>query len=408
MPDRSTPTAPSAGQNPTGSPQTVPPSRLPRAVWVLGVVSLFTDISSEMVQSLLPLFLVGSLGVSVSIVGLIEGMAQATALIGKVFSGVLSDWIGRRKGLTVAGYTLSALTKPIFALASSAGWIVTGRFLDRVGKGLRDAPRDALLADLVPSGQRGAAFGLRQALDTVGAVIGPLTATALMILWAGDFRAVFWVAVIPAWLAVLLMMAGVQETRPIATAAPIGLPIDRARLARLTPAFWRVVGIGAMASLARFSDAFLVLRAQQAGIAAAWVPLVMVAMNLVYAATAYPAGWLADRLGPRRLLGAGLILLVVADALLASATDGRAVLAGVLLWGAHMGLTQGLLAAMVADAAPEDLRGTAYGMFNLSAGIALLVASSLAGQLWDHWGAGTTFWIGAGFAALTLVMLKRR
>jgi len=371
---------------------------------VLGFVSLLMDVSSEMIHSLLPLFLVGSLGVSVLVVGLIEGLAESTALICKVFSGALSDYLGRRKGLAVLGYAMGAFTKPVFALAGGVGAVVAARFIDRVGKGIRGAPRDALLADVAPPGARGAAFGLRQSLDTVGAFVGPLLATALMLLWANDFRAVFWVAVIPGVLAVGLLLVGVREA-PRAAGSRRTNPIRREALARLGTDYWRVVVIGAVFTLARFSEAFLVLRAQQLGVAAAWVPLVMVAMNLVYAATAYPFGRLSDRVDHRRLLAAGLVVLVAADLVLASAADWRLLLAGVALWGVHMGITQGLLAAMVADTAPADLRGTAYGFFNLLGGVALLVSSALAGLLWDRLGPAFTFYAGAGFALLTLLGL---
>ena len=382
-----------------------PRPALPAGVWVLGFVSLLMDVSSEMIHSLLPLFLVGTLGLSVLAVGVIEGIAEATALIVKVFSGALSDGLGRRKGLAVLGYAMGALSKPVFALATGAGLVVAARFVDRVGKGIRGAPRDALLADITPPAIRGAAFGLRQSLDTVGAFLGPLLATALMLLWANDLRAVFWVAVIPAVLAVLLLVVGVREPPRPPGVKPVN-PIRREALRRLGPAYWQVVAIGALFMLARFSEAFLVLRAPQVGIAAAWVPLVMVAMNLVYAATAYPFGTLSDRMDHRRLLAAGLVVLIAADLLLASAEGWPLLLAGVALWGVHMGMTQGLLAAMVADTAPADLRGTAYGFFNLLSGIAMLAASVIAGLLWDRLGSAVTFYAGAGFAAVTLLGLR--
>jgi MFS family permease len=378
--------------------------RLPAGVWVLGFVSLLMDISSEMVHSLLPLFLVGTLGVSVLAVGIIEGIAESTALVSKVFSGALSDFLGRRKGLAVLGYAMGALAKPVFAMATGVGAVVAARFVDRVGKGIRGAPRDALLANITPPGMRGAAFGLRQSLDTVGAFVGPMLATALMLAWADDFRAVFWVAVVPGGLAVLLLAVGIREAPRPAAARPVN-PIRREALARLGGAYWQVAAIGAVFTLARFSEAFLVLRAQQVGIAAAWVPLVMVAMNVVYAASAYPFGKLADTTSRRRLLALGLVVLVASDLVLATAAGWPLLLAGVALWGVHMGMTQGLLAAMVADTAPEDLRGTAFGFFNLLAGVAMLVSSALAGLLWDSLGSAFTFYAGAGFAALTLLGL---
>ena len=384
-----------------------PLRRIPTGVWVLGFVSMLMDISSEMIHSLLPLFMVGSLGASAFAVGLIEGLAESTALIVKVFSGVLSDHLGRRKGLALFGYALGALTKPLFAIAPSTGIVLTARLLDRVGKGVRGAPRDALVADIAPPEVRGAAFGLRQSLDTVGAFLGPLLAVGLMLLWANDFRAVFWVAVIPGLLAVALLFFGVREP-PRRAGGKGSNPIRRDNLKRLSGAYWWVVGVGAVFTLARFSEAFLVLRAQQGGIAVALVPLVMVAMNVVYAASAYPFGKLSDRMSHRTLLAAGLVLLIAADLVLAMGAHWTTVLAGVALWGVHMGMTQGLLATMVADTAPADLRGTAFGFFNLVSGVAMLVASVVAGLLWDRLGASFTFHAGAAFSALALLGLLRR
>ncbi len=375
--------------------------QIPSGVWVLGFVSLLMDISSEMIHSLLPLFLVTALGVSAFTVGLIEGAAEATALIVKVFSGALSDYLGKRKGLAVVGYALGALTKPFFALATGAGLVITARLLDRVGKGIRGAPRDALVADLVSPEMRGAAFGLRQSLDTVGAFVGPLLAVALMLLWANDFRAVFWVAVVPGALAVLLLVVGVREPASTAQGKRTN-PIRRENLARLSASYWWVVLIGAVFTLARFSEAFLVLRAQQSGVALALVPLVMVAMNLVYAACAYPFGKLSDRMSHTQLLAWGLVVLVAADLVLAASSHWVVVLSGVALWGVHMGMTQGLLATMVADTDPADLRGTAYGFFYLVSGLAMLVASGLAGWLWDQYGAAYTFYAGAIFSVAAL------
>jgi MFS family permease len=379
-------------------------SRLPAGIWVLGFVSLLMDLSSEMIHSLLPLFMVTVLGTSVFMVGLIEGIAEATALIVKVFSGALSDYIGRRKGLALFGYALGAASKPLFALANGMGLLVGARFLDRIGKGLRGAPRDALVADIAPPAQRGAAFGLRQALDTVGAFAGPLLATALMLLWAGDFRAVFWAACLPAVLCVLLLAVGVKEPARPATHERRN-PLRTQALRRLGRGYWWIVALGAVFTLARFSEAFLVLRAQQLGVPLALVPLVMVAMSGVYAASAYPFGKLSDRMSHRLLLALGLVVLIVADLLLGLAQAWPLALAGVLLWGLHMGMTQGLLAAMVAEVAPADLRGTAFGVFNLLSGLAMLVSSLLAGALWDALGPAATFYAGAGFCALTLLGL---
>ena len=384
-----------------------PRPSLPSGIWVLGFVSLLMDISSEMIHALLPLFMVGTLGMSVALVGLLEGLAEATALILKVFSGVISDWFGKRKPLAVLGYGLGAATKPLFALATGPGMIFTARLLDRVGKGIRGAPRDALVADIAPPEQRGAAFGLRQSLDTVGAFLGPLLAVGLMLVWANDFRAVFAVAIIPAVLCVLLLVLGVQEPeRP--AGAPRVNPISRTNLKRLPRAYWWVVGVGAVFTLARFSEAFLVLRAEQVGIALALVPLVMVAMNAVFSVTAYPFGKLSDRVSHRRLLLAGLAVLVLADVVLAASTHWTGLLLGVALWGVHMGMTQGLLAAMVADTAPADLRGTAYGFFNLMSGLAMLAASVVAGLLWQYWGPAWTFGAGAMFSAVAMAALRWR
>jgi MFS family permease len=378
--------------------------QIPKGIWVLGFVSLLMDISSEMIHSLLPLFMVTTLGTSVFAVGIIEGLAEATALIVKVFSGILSDYIGKRKGLAVFGYALGALTKPLFAVASGTGIVLTARLLDRIGKGVRGAPRDALVADITPPHLRGAAFGLRQALDTVGAFLGPLLAVGLMLLWANDFRAVFWVAVIPGMLAVTLLFFGIQEPERSKFEKRIN-PIRRASLQRLSNSYWWVVAIGAIFMLARFSEAFLVLRGLQAGIPIALTPLVMVAMNVIYAVSAYPFGKLSDRVSHSWLLAFGLIVLIAADLVLAHSNHWSTLLAGIALWGIHMGMTQGLLAAMVADTAPADLRGTAYGFFNLMSGLAMLVASGLAGFVWDRFGAATTFYAGAVFCLLALVGL---
>ena len=368
---------------------------------------MLMDISSEMIHSLLPLFMVTTLGASAFAIGVIEGLAESTALIVKVFSGVLSDYLGKRKGLALFGYALGALTKPLFALAPTTGVVLGARLLDRVGKGIRGAPRDALVADITPPQFRGAAFGLRQSLDTVGAFLGPLIAVGLMLLWANDFRAVFWVAVVPGLMAVALLLVGVREPKRHDGELKTN-PITRANLARLSKAYRWVVIIGAVFTLARFSEAFLVLRAQQGAIPLALVPLVMVAMNLVYAASAYPFGKLSDRMSHGKLLAMGLVVLIAADLVLASGTGWPTLLVGVGLWGVHMGMTQGLLAAMVADTAPADLRGTAYGFFNLVSGLAMLLASSVAGLLWDRLGAPSTFLAGAAFSVAALIGIACR
>lgn len=380
-------------------------NQIPQGIWVLGLVSMFMDISSEMIHSLLPLFMVTTLGASAVAVGVVEGLAESTAMIVKVFSGALSDYFGKRKWLALLGYGLGALSKPLFALAPVMGVVLTARVIDRIGKGIRGAPRDALVADIAPAHLRGAAFGLRQSLDTVGAFLGPLIGVGLMVLWASDFQRVFWVAVIPAVVAVALLFFGVREPDRATTEKRTN-PISRANLARLDRAYWQVVLIGAIFTLARFSEAFLVLRAQQGGMALALVPLVMVAMNVLYAASAYPFGKLSDRMSHSTLLMLGLGVLIIADLVLASSNHWGVVLAGVAIWGVHMGMTQGLLAAMVAHTAPADLRGTAYGFFNLVSGIAMLVASVVAGVLWDQLGAAFTFYAGAVFCALAMLALR--
>lgn len=376
---------------------------IPRGVWVLGAVSMCMDLSSELVHSLLPLYMAASLGASMLTIGVIEGIAESIALIVKVFSGVISDLFRRRKPLVVLGYGIAALTKIVFPLATTLPWVVTARFADRVGKGIRGAPRDALIADLSPAEVRGASFGLRQALDTVGGIGGPLLAIGAMAWFANDFRAAFWIAVIPAFICVALLVAGVKEPdRPPADDE------EKTRLLwsgvkRMPARYWIVVGIAAVLTLARFSEAFLVLRAQSVGLAVGVAPWVMVVMSVVYAGASYPAGSAADRGGGPALLSAGLAALVAADLVLANAANGGLVYAGAALWGLHMGLTQGLLAALVAASAPAEMRGTAFGVFNLACGILLLVASALAGWLWDAFGPRFTFYAGAAFALVAWI-----
>jgi MFS family permease len=378
---------------------------IPSGVWALGFVSMLMDVSSEMIHALLPIYLVTVLGTSMVTVGFIEGIAEATASITKIFSGALSDWLGKRKLLAVLGYGLAAFTKPVFPLAPSVSWLIGARFVDRVGKGIRGAPRDALVADIAPAHLRGASFGLRQSLDTVGAFLGPLLGIGLMWWTADNFRAVFWVAVVPAFLAFALMIFAVREP-----ARPKGLrkvhnPISLAAIKRLGPSYWWIVGIAAVFTLARFSEAFLILRAQDVGLPITLVPAVLVVMNVVYALAAYPAGVASDRMNRTTLLIVGLVLLIAADLALALLPSIGGVALGVVLWGLHMGLTQGLFAALVADAAPPELRGTAYGFFNLLTGVAMLAASVIAGALWDATGPKATFVAGACFAFLALAGL---
>ncbi|EGT0640114.1 MFS transporter [Citrobacter werkmanii] len=380
-------------------------NRIPKGVWVLGGVSLLMDVSSEMIHSLLPLFMATTLGASVIIIGLIEGLAEATALIIKVFSGVLSDYLGKRKGLAMLGYGLGALSKPLFAMAGSSGMVLSARMIDRVGKGIRGAPRDALVADVTPSEIRGAAYGLRQSLDTIGAFLGPLLAVGLMLLWNNDFRTIFWVAVIPGVLSIALLWFGLSEPKTPVTDKRTN-PLRRENLQKLSAAYWWVVGLGALFTLARFSEAFLVLRAYQMDIPLFAIPLVMVAMNLVYSLSAYPFGKMSDSMNHTRMLQAGLLVLIAADITLALSHHWSTLLIGVGLWGIHMGMTQGLLAAMIAHTAPAELRGTAFGMFNLISGIALLLASTGAGILWETMGAASTFYAGAVICAIVLAGMR--
>ena len=381
--------------------------RMPLGIWMLGMVSLFMDIASEMVHSLLPLFMVEFLGTSALMVGVVEGIAESTALIVKVFSGVVSDYLGKRKGLAVFGYALGALSKPLFAMASSLDIVLFARLMDRIGKGIRGAPRDALVAEIAPPTLRGAAFGLRQSLDTVGAFLGPLIAVVLMYAWQNDFRAVFWVAVIPGGISVALLLWGVTEPKTFAQGRGSN-PIRAENLKQLGSGYWWVVGLGAIFTLARFSEAFLVLRAHQSQIPVALIPLVMVGMNLVFAMAAYPFGRLSDRSNHERLLALGLSVLIAADLVLAQATHWPSLVVGVSLWGIHMAITQGLLSTMVANHAPKAMLGTAFGVFNLISGLSMLIASLCAGYLWDQMGPEATFLAGAGFSALALVALLRR
>jgi MFS family permease len=388
------------------SPATLSALRaLPVGIWALGFVSMFMDISSELIHSLLPVFMATVLGASMTTIGIIEGVAEATAAITKVFSGAMSDYLGKRKWLAGLGYGLAALTKPIFPLATTIGWVFAARFIDRIGKGIRGAPRDALVADIAPPELRGAAYGLRQSLDSVGAFIGPLTALAFMVWLANDIRAVLWIAVAPAFVAVALLVLGVKDPERLGVNPGIRSPLTFSDAKRLPTRYWLIVLLGAVFTLARFSEAFLVLRAQDVGLTLGYVPLVLIVMNVAYTATAYPAGVAADQLNQRMLLIVGLGMLAVADLVLAATISPLLALTGAALWGIHMGLTQGLFAKLVADNAPSELRGTAFGIFNLVSGSALLLASVIAGALWAAFGAPATFLAGAAFAVLALLGL---
>ncbi|MFQ5562491.1 MAG: MFS transporter [Parvularculaceae bacterium] len=378
---------------------------IPKTVWALGLVSFFMDSSSEIIHALLPLFLTTTLGASVALVGFIDGVAESSAAIVKVFSGYVSDRMGRRKPLILLGYGLAALSKPLFPLAGGPMLVLGARFADRIGKGLRGAPRDALIADATPESIRGRAYGVRQALDTAGAFVGPILAIALMALFAGDMRAVFWVAVVPAGFAVVCVIFGVEDRPRDPRGSKTRAPVRVADLKKLRPAFWGVVALGVLFTLARFSEAFLILKANAEGLPLTLAPLVLVVMNIVYALGAYPAGAFADSLHERGLLALGLAALIAADLSLAFTSGLIGAFAGIALWGAHMALTQGLLAKLVADRAPATLRGTAFGIFNLATGLSLFAASAVAGLLWDRFGPAATFLAGAGFAALAGLML---
>ncbi|KWA77418.1 MFS transporter [Burkholderia ubonensis] len=379
---------------------------IPRTVWALGFVSLLMDLSSELVHALLPVYLVTTMGMSVVALGALEGAAEATALIVRIFSGAISDWLGRRKALLLAGYGLAALTKPLFPLAHGPGLVIAARLVDRFGKGIRGAPRDALVADVAPPEIRGACYGLRQSMDTVGAVGGPLLAIALMFVFADHIRAVLWFASIPAFATLAVLMFGVREPAAARAgrAGPFRSPLDRRALRMFSARYWYVVAIGATFTLARFSEAFLVLRAQQTGMELAWVPSVMVVMSVAYTLSAYPVGVVSDRLDRRALLAIGMALLIAADLLLGARADAATVLTGVAVWGLHMGFTQGILAAMVADTAPAEWRGTAFGLFNLASGVAMLLASAIAGWIWQRFGAPATFFTGAAIVVVPLAM----
>jgi len=386
------------------TPATAP--RIPRTIWALGFVSLFMDMSSELVHSLLPVLLATGLGASALAIGLIEGAAEGLVMVTKVFSGYISDAVGKRKPLVLIGYGLAAASKPLFPLASSVAAVATARLIDRFGKGIRGAPRDALVGELAPPSIRGACFGLRQSMDTVGAVLGPLLAMLGLWLLADNLRAVLWIAVVPAVLCVLLLVFAVPE--PEHETKPARLPITREGFARLGAEYWRLVALGGVIALARFSEAFLVLRASGLGLPLPLIPLVLVVMSVVYTFTAYPVGKLSDRVPRHLLLALGMLVLALADAVLAIARGDVALFAGIALWGLHMGMTQGLLATLVADTTPAAYRGTAFGVFNLVSGIALLAASAAAGALWDAFGAWAAFAAGGVLCVVSAVLAMRR
>jgi MFS family permease len=367
---------------------------------VLGVVSLLMDISSEMIQTLLPLYLVAGLGASAVAIGFIEGLSVAIATVTKLFSGMISDWTGKRKPLAVLGYGLGALSKPIFPLATSIGWVVVAKAVDRVGKGIRGTPRDALIADVTPPEIRGASFGLRKSLDTVGGFVGPLAAIGLMLVTDGNMIAIFWIAAIPAFLAVALLIVGVKEPEQPPSPSK-GMPRFR-DAGRLNRAVWVVIAVSSLLTFARFSEAFLLLKSQEAGLSLAWIPITMVVMHAVYGLTAYPAGYLSDRIGRRSLIALSLLFLIAADLALATAQTLPMLFVGIVLWGLHMGFSQGILSTLIADSAPQNLKGTAFGVFNLATGLTVILGNVAAGLLWETYGSSSTFLAGAVMALASL------
>lgn len=379
--------------------------RIPRTVWVLGFVSLLMDISSEMIHALLPLFMAGTLGASAIWIGLVEGIGEGTALIAKVFSGVVADRFGHKKRLVFAGYFLGVISKPVFALAGSMPVVLAARFFDRIGKGLRGAPRDAIVADVTDESIRGAAYGLRQSLDAAGAFVGPLLATLLLLLWTEDLRSIFWIALIPGAACLALILFGVEDN--------VTPTVNTKRIAWkdlksvMTPAFVQLVILGTLFSLARFSNAFIVLRAADIGIEHAWIPMAVVLMNITFSLSSYPFGKLADKLNPMKLLALGIVLLALANLLFAYAENYRILAAGIVLFGMHLGATQGIFSTIISEIAPSEVRATAFGIFNFFSGLALLASGLVAGSLWEYMGAQYCFGGGVVFALITLSLIPR-
>lgn len=379
--------------------------RIPRTVWVLGFVSLLMDISSEMIHALLPLFMAGTLGASAIWIGLVEGIGEGTALIAKVFSGVVADRFGHKKRLVFVGYFLGVISKPVFALAGSMPVVLAARFFDRIGKGLRGAPRDAIVADVTDESIRGAAYGLRQSLDAAGAFVGPLLATLLLLLWTENLRSIFWIALIPGAACLALILFGVEDN--------VTPTVNTKRIARkdlkivMTPAFVQLVILGTLFSLARFSNAFIVLRAADIGIEHAWIPMTLVLMNIAFSLSSYPFGKLADTLNPMKLLALGMVLLVLANLLFAYAANYRILAAGIVLFGMHLGATQGIFSTIISEIAPSEVRATAFGIFNFFSGLALLASGLVAGSLWEYMGAQYCFGGGVVFALITLCLIPR-
>jgi MFS family permease len=373
---------------------------LSRNVWVAGWVSFFMDVSSEMVYPLVPLFLSSTLGVSKSVVGLIEGIAEATASLLKLFSGVIADRFGKNKLLMGFGYGISTASRPILALASGWGMVFLARFTDRAGKGIRTAPRDAIIAASTPPGQLGLAFGFHRALDTAGAVVGPAVALAILAVWAADFRLVFWLSVVPGVLAVALIVWFIEadgRVRPAQAALAWSLRGFDDR-------FWEFLLVIGLFSLGNSSNAFLILKAEQVGTSPAWISGIYVGYNALYALMSVPGGLLADRVGMRRMIIVGLGLFAAVYAGIALASTPQQIAALFLCYGIYMGLTEGVQRAYLATLAPKERTATAFGLYHMVVGIAILPASLFAGVLWDTVGPAAPFLFGAGMAALAAVI----
>jgi len=380
--------------------------KIPKSIWTLGIVSLFMDISSEIIHSLLPIFMVSILGSSIIAIGIVEGISEATFLLIRIFSGVLSDYLGKRKIISVIGYGISALSKPLFPLANSVSLILIARFFDRLGKGVRESPRDALIGDIAPKSIRGACFGLRQSLDTIGALIGPIVAILGLLIFSNNIRAILWVSVIPAILSVVIFIVGIHDVEHKYTEDEKTFIFKFKNIFKIGTEYWQIVLIGGLLNLARFSDAFLILKAYELGLPITYVPLVMVLMNCFYAVSSYPAGILSDNINRKFILIIGIVFLIIADLVLAF-TDSTWMLAlGVGFWGMHMAFTKGILDAMVTDTASIRLLGSAYGIFNFVCGIAVLFASIISGVLWQVYGPFYSFSVGAFLAFLACLSLS--
>jgi MFS family permease len=353
------------------------------------------DLSSEMILSILPIFLVTGLGVSVLTLGLIEGLAEGVASVIKAFSGALSDYLKKRKILVVIGYGLSTLTKPFFALASTATWIFVARFVDRLGKGIRGAPRDSLIADSTSTKIRGTAYSLRQTLDTLGAVLGPIFAIIILYLTTNNFRLVLWFAVIPAVLCIVVLIFGVKESTLKKNISRKKSYFLFENFLKITPVIWLFFLTVFILNLGHFSEAFLLLRSQEIGLKVSFIPVVFVVMNVAYAIVAVPFGHLADRGGFFILIVCGFLILVLADIILALTNSVGWMFVGIIFWGIHLGMTQGLLLAMISKLSPLELRGTSFGLFHAISGVALLTASLIAGYLWQYYYSGLIFFVSA-------------